>query len=218
MRNSFEQEQVAPEIHSIPMLVENMVYRLPGADDVEVRKALLSAYRDFCRLSSCYTHRFEIELERGECEYPVPALVSETFVDSITEVRLDGRKLVSPRDYTIAVGTTNVILLAHHLVPDKSADPRFCGKLVVTSIDQPKHGSEKAPRWFFDKYGEAVVAGALAKMFSQTGKAWSDAAQAQQEQIRFENFLTETRLRTVYAGDGASGSGEISALDTSTLL
>ena len=218
MANSFEQEQVAQDLHSIPMLAENMVYRLPGADNVAVRKALLSAYRDFCRLSSCYCHRLEIELERDEREYPVPSLVSETFVDSITEVRLNGRKLIAPRDYTIAGGTTKVILLACHLVPEWSFRPHFRGKLVITSIDQPKHGSEKAPRWFFDKYGEAVVAGALVKLFSQTGKAWSDAEQARQEQIRWENFLTDTRFRTVYTLDGASGSGGFSALDTSVLL
>jgi len=122
------------------------------------------------------------------------------------------------------------LVLSEHLVPDEPTSEQLASRpelsmpsgptvLTVTAIDPPKAGSEKAPHWFFNKYGEAVVAGALVKLFGMTGKAWTDGARAQHELIRWENYLTEARLRTTYSDDrSASGGGSISALDTSVLL
>lgn len=230
MSNSFEQEQYAPEITSIAMLAEGMVLRLPGATDIEIRKALQEAYVDFCRLSSCFTFRREIELEKDERDYPVPTHVPGAYVDSITEVRIGGRKLVAPFDYEIEVGSTPIIRVAErHIIDfitehDRASRPEFHAisrkprMMHVTAIDIPKPGSERAPRWFYAKYGEAVVAGAFVKLFGMTGKPWSDGVQAQHELVRWENALTEARVRSAYAPDGGSGSGAISALDTSGLL
>lgn len=230
MSNSFEQNQETPEITSVAMLAESMVYRLPGATDTEIRKALQEAYFDFCRLSSCYTLSRMIELEDDEMYYPVPAVVPGAYVDSITEVRIGGRKLVAPLDYKIEVGSTPIIIVAERHVPDaiterdRAARPEFHALsrnrrlMHVTAIDIPKPGSERAPRWFYAKYGAAVVAGALVKLFGMTGKPWTDGVQAQHELVRWENALTEARVRSTYAPDGYSGSGAISALDTSGLL
>ena len=231
--NSFQTERELPEFESIAALAEKLVYRLPGCDNEMIRRQLQDTYRDFCRLSSCFTLPREMEIEDGERHYPVPSLFPGTYVDSVTEVWLDGRKLFAPRDYVVEIGRTPVICLSHRNVPDGQGDrerelaasgelsdrSHGCDRhLRVTAIEIPKNGSERAPRWFYDKYGDAIVSGALSKLFAMTGKAWSDPAQATTENVRYENFLTEARVRSAYAPDGGSGSGAISALDTSGLL
>lgn len=232
MSNSFETEHEVPEYTTIATLAQNVVIHVQGCTDMEIRKALQSAYSDFCRLSSCFTSRREIELEPGEREYPVVAAVHGGFVDSVTEVRLGTRPLCVKRDYHIEnVGGVVMLVLAEHLFPELPTHQQLASRpeltcrrfrpqvLVVTAIDLPRLGSEKAPRWFFDKYGEAVVAGALVKLCGQTGKAWTDGVKAQHELVRWENFLTEARVRSVYSADRSmSGGGSISALDTSVLL
>ena len=230
MSNFFDTEHDAPEYESIASLAQNVIIHVPGCADMEVRKALQAAYADFCRCSSCYCLRREIELEAGEREYPVVAVMPGCFVDSVTEVRLGSRRLVAGRDYRVTSSGCVMLVLADHLVPDaptaeqvasrpEMAMPRDPQVLVVTAIDLPKMGSEKAPRWFFNKYGEAVVAGALVRLLNMTGKAWTDGSRAQHELIRWENYLTDARLRSVYADDrSANGGGSISALDTSGLL
>jgi len=230
MSNSFETEHEAPEYTTIATLAQNVVMHVQGCTDIEIRKALQTAYADFCRLSSCYCSPREIELEPGEREYPIVAVTPGCFVDSVTEVRLGNRKLVAGRDYHVRGGSVVMLVVSEHLVPERPTDEMIATHpdvsiltrpqvLVVTAIDLPKMGSEKAPHWFFNKYGDGVVAGALVKLFGMTGKAWTDGVRAQHELIRWENYLTDARLRSVYADDrSASGGGSISALDTSGLL
>lgn len=233
MSNFFETEHAAPEYTTIATLAQDVVIHVQGATDIEIRKALQKAYSDFCRLSSCYCQSREIELEPGEREYPVTAVTPGCFVDSVTEVRLGPRPLRAGRDYRIEnAGGLVILVLADHLVPEMPTHEQIVSRpelsirrnrkpstLRVVAIDLPKMGSESAPRWFFNKYGEAIVSGALVKLCGMTGKAWTDGVKAQHELVRWENFLTEARLRSVYSEDRSmSGNGSLSALDTSGLL
>lgn len=232
MSNSFEIEHDAPEYSTVATLAQNVVLHVQGCTDIEIRKALQTAYADFCRLSSCLNHESIIELEPSESRYPVVAMTPGCFVDSVTEVRYRSRKLTPGRDYRVLnVGGVVMIELGEHVTPDAPTTEQIAARpeltssqqtpdtITVTSIDLPRMGSEKAPRWFFDKYGEAVVSGALIKLFGMSGKSWTDGVRAQHELIRWENYLTEARLRSVYSDERSmSGGGSLSALDTSGLL
>ena len=230
MSNSFQTARRPLEVATIAELGRNIVARgLPGITDEEIRGALQIAYRDFCRLTSVFTNTQEIELEDGEAEYPVVPYQPETFVDSVLDVRLDRRRLVPERDYWLRTGPVVTVVLASRLVPDAPTPEQVASRpeltvvtrpamLYVTDVELPKLNSERAPRWFFNKYGDAVVAGALVKLFGMTGRPWTDGVQAQHELVRWENFLTETRLRLTGAGHSTSACGSVSALDTSVLL
>lgn len=213
MASSFHEPWKVPEMADVAALAENVVYRLPGVADVMVRKMLQVAYADFARLSCCFVSWRDIETEEDEASYPVAAMIPGMTVTSVSEVRLDGRKLVAGRDYRIfAAGVVPVVVLEDHTL---TADPRT---LSIRAVELPKYNSEKAPRWFIEKYGEAVVAGALVKLYGMGGRLWSDADMARQEMVRYENFCTEARLNSFSADGSQSGSCSVNSLDTSSLL
>ena len=227
MSKPFENVRKPLAVSSIAQLGLKMIHRLSGCTDEEVRRALQSAYSDFCRLTSCFTNTQEIEIEAGEAEYPVVPYTPECFVDSVTRVALDRRILKAGRDFTIATSPVVTITIADRFVPEEytpeqlAARPELVSRrdekpiLRVTAIELPRLNSERAPRWFYDKYGEAVVAGALVKLFGMTNKPWTDGVQAQHELVRWENYVTEARLRGIADDNSISGCGAVSALDTS---
>ena len=213
MASSFHEPWEVPEMADIAALAENVVYRLPGVADVMVRKMLQVAYADFARLSCCFVSWRDIEIEENEASYPVAAMIPGMNVTSVSEVLLDGRKLIAGRDYRIfAAGVVPVVVLEDHTL---TADLRT---LSIRAVELPKYNSEKAPRWFIEKYGEAVVAGALVKLYGMGGRRWSDADMARQEMVRYENFCTEARLNSLSADGSQSGSCSVNPLDTSSLL
>lgn len=230
------------EIESIADLAEQMVYRLNGCDPTMIRKMLQVAFADFARVTKCFTTEYEFETEEDECVYPVSATLPKMYVDSVCAVWLDGRRLVCPRQYrTSVIGGTPTIMLNDSAVERLSSsrysmtrpDGSVCESAIRAAIDRaafepqtirvrivelPRIGSEAAPRWFLDKYGEAVVAGALVRLFGMTGKAWSDPAQAQTELVRYENFTTNARIDSASEDGSPVGNGHIDTIDTSGLL
>lgn len=216
MANSFQTEREAPDYESIAELAGNIVFRLPGCDDEMVRRALRDAYGDFCRLSHALATVRPIPLSKEVATYPVPALVPDCIIESVCAVEMDCRRLMENQDYLILPGTTPVIQLRDYLVPAEDEDDGDETFLRVTCVEIPKPESERAPKWFIRKYAHAIEAGALARLFGMTGRAWADAMQQRTELVRYENAITRARM-AVESGS-PFGSGSFDPVDTSGLL
>ena len=80
----------------------------------------------------------------------------------------------------------------------------------------PNSGSERIPRWFVRKYGDAICAGALVRLYSMSEKRWTDIAQARIELCRWEGYVAGARIGSV--GGSPFGNGHINTVDTSELL
>lgn len=118
-------------------------------------------------------------------------------------------------DRAVSDFCTEEELVRHPEYAERDYEPQ---KIRVRIVELPKMGSEVAPKWFLDKYGEAVVAGALTRLFGMNGKPWADAVQAQSELIRYENFTTQARINSASEDGSQCGNGHIEAVDTSDLL
>ncbi len=204
--NSFQKEIDVATPCSISELAEDMVYRLPGCANIMIRKELQKAYFDFCRLSVALTGEIEIPIEDGETVYYVFPKFARTQVYSVRDVWVDGRRLRNG-DYRFIHG--DMIAIA----PNVSLEGRETLRVAIQHV--PMYGEEDAPKWFIDRYGQAIVAGALSRLFAMTGKAWSDTNQAKTEMVTWENYLTEARVDSV---TGGTKNGHVEAIDTSTLL
>lgn len=208
---SFHEPWVAPEMDSIAALAENVVYRLPNVADVMVRKTLQVVYGDFARLSCCFVSWRDIDSEDGETDYAVAPMFPGMNVSAVSEVLLDGRKLVNGRDYRIFnAGNTPFVQLRAETSDDQV--------ISVRAVELPKYNSEKAPKWFIEKYGEAIVAGSLVKLYGMSGRRWSDADMARQEMIRWENFCTTARVNSLSSDGSQFGSCDVNTVDMSGVL
>ena len=220
MANSFQGEAGQPELASVSELAENLVYRLPGCTDIVVRKTIREVYREFCRETQCLTAERRLKLINRERIYPVSAMFGGV-VCGVREVRLDNLILKVGRDYTVNDGC-DVILGMQHVLDMRGGcrENGMCDgsfqvdrihtgdahwrhpELVIVAYEIPKLESEKAPRWFIEKHGEAIVQGVLSKLLSVTGRPWSDPAKSAEARIEYENMKSETRMMREYPSRG----------------
>jgi hypothetical protein len=87
----------------------------------------------------------------------------------------------------------------------------------VEAVEIPSLNEERAPKAFLRRYGDAIVDGALARLFSMSGRPWSDPEQARQRGLSYSNALSEARQRGMNGGpDSNAGCGF--ALDLSSMV
>ena len=213
MAVDFHEEWEAPDYATIAELAPKIIYRLPGCDDTMVRFTLQESYVEFCRHSNALVSTREITLEHGEEYYPLSNVIPGCRVECVRRVFDRRRPLREGFDYRVVAGVPPVLDVSAHLLPWKEGDERA---LAVECLEIPNSGSERAPRWFIRKYGDAICAGALVRLFSMTGKAWSDAAQARIELGRWEGYIAAARLGDMSGSQ--FGNGRFDPVDTSELL
>lgn len=201
MENSFQTEQDVPRYGSIAELAENVVYRVPGCDDLMVRKTLQEVYRDFCRRSCAL--RTVRRIKSNTATLPIAAMIPDCDVMTIAGVAANGHRLEENRHYNIS--PCHIELRTSHDWVDEC-------EYEVLQVEMPKMGAERAPREFISLYGEFIVSGTLMRLMRMTGKAWSDPQQAQDEAIKYENGLTGARLAyykgSAYANNALRADGE----------
>ena len=202
MANSFQQEQERPELETISELAENLVFRLPGCDDVMIRKTLQEVYREFCRETKCLTAERIIDIEPGRPEYPLFSAFGGVVTD-VRAVAIGHQRLMAGVDYTTHGAAPVVLTLARrwtgeapeNVPPAEAHIHARPVKVRVLQEEAPALNSEKAPRGFIALHGEAICAGVLARLFAMTGRAWSDPQQAAMERINYENAKSEERMK-----------------------
>jgi len=190
MASSFDEETETPEMETLASLAENLVYRLPGCADLMIRKTIQEVYRDFCRRSCCLQGRRHFTISYDEPDIVVGPMFGG-LIDCIAEITYNRRKL-GKRDYVV---TGSRISFRDGLIPYDGCDESQLPKIDVLTIEIPKIGSERVPCWFLQKHGEDICAGVLARLQRMTGKAWSDATEAQMNNIVYENAVNEARMR-----------------------
>lgn len=89
--------------------------------------------------------------------------------------------------------------------------------LLVEAVEIPHIGEERAPKAFLRRYGDAIVDGALARLFSISNRSWSDPEQARQHGVAYSNALSEARLRSMNGGPTANVSQNF-ALDMRSMV
>jgi len=227
----FTTEWEMPEFDSVPTLAENMVYLLPGCDAVLIRKSLQWAYREFCRRSAALRTWRRIPVENGVTRYPIAPVLSGE-IDCVTRVEwgLPRREVGGWRvfgDQPVLELSWNRIrhdIFAGHppveyvqdrvnvgsLPVETGERPRFhpAWSMWVEAVEIPHIGEERAPKAFLQRHGDALVDGALARLFSMQGKPWTDVEQFRQHAVAYENAVSEAKDRSMRGGPAANaGAG-----------
>ena len=201
MANSFQQEQEKPEFARISELAENIVLRLPGCDDVMIRKSIQEVYREFCRETKCLTAERPIEIEPGRIEYPLFPMFGGVVTD-VRAVAIGVQRLRAGVDFSIVGASPIVVALAPQWVEEQPrvplteahihAAPRI---MRVVQEEVPALNSEETPLGFIEQHGEAICSGVMARLCSMLNRPWSDAQVAAIERTNYENAKSEERMR-----------------------
>ena len=231
----FTTEWERPEFDSVPTLAENMVYLLPGCDAVLVRKSLQWAYREFCRRSAALRTWRRIPVVNGETRYPIaPVLSGEIDCVTRVELGLPRREVGGWRVFgdppvlelswnrirhDIRIGPQDVewvqdMVNVGSLPVETGERPHFhsAWSMWAEAVEIPHIGEERAPKAFLQRHGDALVDGALARLFSMQGKPWTDAEQFRQRAVAYENAVSEAKDRSMRGG-AAANAGATFALD-----
>lgn len=237
MGNSFENEWDAPEFDSVAQLAENAVYLLPECNDVILRKTLQETYRDFCKRSAALRTWRKIPLDPRLAHYPISPVLSGE-IDCVTQVRwphgvemtrrwrVEGDPpelhflggfphhfFVSHPDVAIVQDRVNVGSLPVEIGPGRE-HPCSVWSIWVETVEVPALNEERAPKPFLRRYGDALVDGALARLYSMSGRPWSDGEQARARAVSYQNAVSEARQRAL-RGSSAANPGPTFAVDMS---
>jgi len=198
MSNSFHEERETPEYGNLAAIADDIMIRLPGCTDEMVRRSIASVYRDFCKRSCCIKTRRTLVFAAGERKKSISPKTGDCIVDCVVSVRMSGHELSAENMWRF---DNFSIVLEDRMVP-------VDGSVVVLDVECveiPRLGSEIAPSWLIQRFGDAIASGVLARLMAMTGKAWSDAQQAAIEMRAYENALTETRSRSMDGGNLSAG-------------
>ena len=199
MASSFDTAVEMPTFGTVAKFAENVVFRVPGCSDLMVRKAVRWAYNDFCRRSCCLRTVRRLSIEEEQTDYPVMPVYGQS-VDSIVRVSIGRRVLRPQKDYLVVDGLAKVVRLHERFVP-WSGEAGGVVWMEVEAVEMPSLESEEMPSWFADKYGAAVVSGALAQLLGTSGRAWSDPQSAAVERRAYENAVAEAKLAGMTGGN-----------------
>lgn len=207
--SSFDAEWEMPEFDSVPSLAQNMVYLLRDCDDTLIRKTLQEAYHDFCARSAALRTWRKVEIADGETNYLVAPILSAD-IDCITQVLRYGRfPLRQGRDWRTIGDSPAVIHLPFLRGRRFAADAELVEDVppdfvMVEAVEVPRMSEERAPQAFLRRYGDAIIDGALVRLFSMANRPWSDGEQARQHGIAYSNALSEARQRGMCGGPAAN--------------
>ena len=233
MPGASQNEWDEPELENLANLAENLVYRLPGCDEVLIRKTLQEVAREFVAETQCLTSRQLLEADKDGMCYPVPFFGGA--VADVREVWLSRRRLAKGRDWEFSA-SSGLRLFPHLSIfrPDAFLDreerdarrftpgvnmmessggriPDGGTPVTVFVVERLPLFSEMLPRAFLQKHGDALCSGTLGRLFAMSGKPWSDPQQALDERIRYDNAKSEERMKRETPPDARP-------VDTSDLL
>ena len=198
--------EVSPnDYQNLGSLSEDMVYRLPGCADLMIRKTLQNVFREFCLTTWALRGTSEHAIVADQASYNI-VIPSSTYIHRIVSVYKGTSLLVENVDYTALTGTPAKVVLKS--VPT-SADSAVV--LKVETVCVPTRGSEDVPTWFSEMYGDALISGALYKLFAMDGKPWADTSQAKLEGIAWQNAINEASSKSI-SGSQVSGK-ELNAIN-----
>lgn len=162
----------------------------PGAPDPLVRQALRDAAIQFCEDTGVIRVTTDPEMtEVGVNSYDID-LPAETELSRVIAVWVGGRKFPTAPEVTVsdvaafypehgATGHPYVVVGDGALVivpaPAKSGQ-----EIIVRASTRPTRTANKVDDQLFDKWGDAIVNGALFRLCSTPGQPFTDMVRAQQ--------------------------------------
>jgi hypothetical protein len=190
--NAIELEPV--ETDNIGSLAALVLPELPQCNDLMVRQQLGWALREFCReTDACVIEQPCVAqmTPYGRCAFPITGVPHGMILGSVLDVSTHCGSIpfeVKDNPYPHVLG---YIAEGDHAVLKYSV--------------YPKAGGEDCPKWFKERYAEAIVAGAMHNLLSMQ-RAWADSQRAAEYGAKYTDAINEAAYRRL--GSPADGGSE----------
>lgn len=184
--------------------IKDMVKSLPDCTQPEMRMALRESAVEFCRDTGAFCGRLDpIDVVANQLLYPME-VPYEAYIHTIKRVQMKAyaadtrpRDLV-PTEYDTEDGEPMSLFLTYEPVAD------IAGGIIVTATFVPYPDAEDFPAEFLNRWGPAIVCGALALKQGERGRAWSDPVKYQENYARCRAGKSEAVIRRLNGGIAGS--------------
>lgn len=198
---------------TLASLLDEVVWRTPGCSDLERRKALSEAARDFCDRTNCWQEPVRWPGPPPSCmgHHPI-AMPNGAVALRIREntAWIVGRQTIRWRGFPGL----------HPLLDWRRFDPWppfLCGRAPTPIVAfAPAPGSEEIDEDVLARWGHAFVDGACAKLLAMLDKPWGDKGRLvyQQHASAYSAAVAEARAEAegIYQHGQPRGLGPLSTL------
>lgn len=176
-------------MENLKELIPLVLPHVRGCDNNIIKMELGNAVRRFCREAWVLRERHELSVVAGTDTYDL-TVESDAIIQQVQRVTLDNRDL-NPRAYTILVPEKQIIL---HYAPTKD------GVLKYEVILVPSFTAQELNKDILERYAEAFVAGALAKLYMMPQKPWTNFDLAQMHEYEYQDFRRTAKVDTAFGG------------------
>ena len=186
--NAIDMEPVETGGNLAP-LAALVLSELPNCSDLVVRQQLGFALREFCRetdacaLRCAWNYADGEDLPDGRRAFRIVGVPSGMELLTVFEVKVNGLET----QFDVLDGP----------VPKFVPDRWLCDSDKVSARYSacPKDGGEDCPKWFKEKYAEAITAGAMFHLLSMSNRVWSDPQRAAQYAAQYQEAIDDAAYR-----------------------
>lgn len=191
---------------NLSVLAEQCIYRLPGCSDLMLRKELQKTIIEMCEMTSVMTFPISFEVQPLEDKYYI-ALPFDLVLCRIDSVYTNHpeRSKVNPEDFEIIWEPVPQIKMKRiytqeemNLIENGALKEPFEITVMVNAM--PALGADDYPETFLRRWQSTIIAGTLARLFSMTGRPWSDPNAAAIEANSYNNGLNDIAVRRITQG------------------
>jgi hypothetical protein len=172
-------------------------------------RQLLRAIREFCEETRAWRYSFDLDVTASESLYDLMSeagLTNTELVDVVTVKNTDGSTPVIPKtfkwlDDNLSDWRSTTAENAHWYVLDSNNVIRLVytpasttsAKYHVRMALKPLLSSQAVSDVLENKYDEAFIHGALARLYFLPRKPWTDVNLGQYHRLKFENYWASAK-------------------------
>lgn len=149
-------------------ICREVAYKLPGAEEVMVRKEAWHAVCDFCTRTGAYMKRYERGADDAAGEVTLDLGGDKLLW--LTRAEVDGSPTSAFSVSAVAGGAAKIRVI---FSGDEVADCAVVAAVRPAFDDQTVEGgkwSPKVPQYVIDRYGECITHGALMRLYAMRGE------------------------------------------------
>ena len=197
--NTISVPEYGTENVGVSNFVEAIVYKVPMATDVLVKREVWHTICDFCERTGALVEKQTVNVTDSAYKF-VPAPVLGTF-KRFVGFDLDGHQLATS-DVQIKLETLEVSFPHEGVVGSKTGHMLYSVTPFINNDASDSDGvwDPTVPGWFQKKYERLIMNGALFRIYSMHNRPWFDLNAASMHAVAYNNDIDHFAIGLLPAG------------------